>query len=222
MKKLRLLIADDHPIFLNGLCSLLRLEHPEIEIVSAVPNGKMAVEKETEYNPDAVLLDIVMPVMDGIEAARCMRERRKDLKIIMLTTFNEKHLISGAIKAGADGYILKEASVHQLVDYVKTSFKNGIILSKHAVVALSRPKDRDDREQENMNDADITDEFRELSVQERRIFRLILKGRRNKEIAEELHISEGTVRNYISRIYEILGIHNRTALVLWALKHNLY
>ena len=218
MGKIRVLIADDHPIFLEGICSAVKTRFPELDIVSAVSNGKEAVEKEAELDPDVVLLDIRMPVMDGVEAARLMKERRPDVKIIMLTTFNERELVLDAIEAGARGYVLKEASIADVVSDVKSVFRGNVLITEKAALELLWPQSKGQRKDDSM-DTDTPSELGEFTQRERAVFQLLLRGKSNIQIAVDLCITEGTVRNYVSHIYDILGVHNRTAVVLWAFEH---
>ncbi len=216
MKPIRLLVADDHPVFLDGFCTLVRLKYPEIEVVAAVRNGRDAVDKEQELRPDIVLLDIRMPLMNGIEAARLIRQRRPDAKIIMLTTFNEHHLIKAALKAGVRGYILKETPIEELVDNIKSVHSNNVLLSSQVAERLSW---LDEAEVETEAAADQPGLPSGLTHREKEVFLLMLQGRNNRAIAEVLALGEGTVRNYVSRIYEIIGVHDRAAVVTWALEH---
>ena len=217
MKRIRLLVADDHPIFLDGFCTLVHLKYPEIEVVAAVRNGKDAVDREAEFEPDVVLLDIRMPLMNGIEAARIMRRRRPDVRIVMLTTFNEQHLIKSALKAGVRGYILKETPIEELVDNIKSVHNNNVLLSSQVAERLSWP---DEAEVDMETLADHPSLPKGLTPREKEVFLLMLQGKNNRAIAEELSLGEGTVRNYVSRIYEIIGVHDRAAVVMWALEHS--
>ena len=224
MEKIRLLVADDHPIFLDGFCELVHLKYAQIEIVASVSNGEEAVKKEAELNPDVVLLDIRMPVMDGVEAAGIIKRRRPDAKIIMLTTFNERNLISGALKAGAMGYILKETPVSEVVQDVVSVYNGNYLISAQAAEKLEWLTDQALEESLSIDPARVTNSFftesrirnegiSQLTRRENQILKLMLLMRTNTEIAEKLGISERTVRNYVSKIYEILGVHDRLTLI---------
>ncbi len=227
MEKIRMLVADDHPIFLDGFCTLVRLKYPQIEIVAAVSNGKEALEKVEELNPDVVLLDIRMPEMDGVEAAGLMKRRRPDTKIIMLTTFNEIKLISGALKAGAMGYILKETPISEVIQNVISVCKGNYLISAQAAEKLQWSSDplsvdlqyhghNDPVEHFELIPSNIAAKISGLSNREREILELMLENTSNSRIAEKLFIGENTVRNYVSKIYDVIGIHDRSTLLGWA------
>jgi DNA-binding NarL/FixJ family response regulator len=209
-------VADDHPVFLEGFCTLVGMKYPEIDVVAAVRNGRDAVERERELDPDVVLLDIRMPLMNGIEAARLMKKRRPDAKIIMLTTFNEQHLIKGALQAGVKGYILKETPIEELVDNIRSVHNNNVLLSSQVAERLTWPDEPVQYQEEGADHPSLPPG---LTPREREVFLLMLQGKNNRAIAEELSLGEGTVRNYVSRIYEIIGVHDRAAVVMWALEH---
>lgn len=225
-KRLKLLVADDHPIFLDGFCSSVSAKYPELEIVAIAVNGREAVKKEQETNPDVALLDIRMPVMDGVEAARIIKSRRPDIKIIVLTTFNERDLITAALQAGAEGYILKETPIAEVVDNIQSICQGNVLISQRAAQNINWG-DSASREYETEHqdepaiEAEIPKEYGELTLREQEVLNLILEGLQNKEIAARLNLSVGTVRNHVSRIFDILGVHNRTALVLWAFEHGI-
>lgn len=226
MDTLRLLVADDHPIFLDGFCSSVSSQFPELEIVAAVANGREAVERDRETRPDVALLDIRMPVMDGVEAAQIMKRRRPELKIIMLTTFNERELINAAFDAGAEGYILKETPIAEVVMDIKSVWRGNVLITGRAAKNIDWHSQTRDEPQSSERSAafqraDVPREYAELTKREREVLDLILDGLQNKEVAHRLGLSEGTVRNHVSRIFDILGVHNRTALVLWAFENGL-
>ena len=213
MEKIRVLVADDHPIFLEGLCTLIAMKYPEIEIVAAVSNGEEAVEKERELAPDIVLLDIRMAVMNGVEAARRIRERRPEVKIIMLTTFNERDLIADSLAAGAKGYVLKETPIEELVNDIKSVYHGNVLLSERAAAQLYG-------DAASLDETPPLEALREalkfLTKREKEIFQLMLDNKSNQMIADELCLSERTVRNYISNIYQTVDVKDRFSFLAWA------
>jgi len=248
MTTIRMVVADDHPIFLDGLCQLIKSRHPEIEIVGSAEDGRQALDRTRELRPDVLLLDIRMPKMSGIEVAEILKQELPELKIVMLTTFNEQPLLEGAMKAKADGFMLKESSVDDVAEAIHLVMRGNILLpSKTArgtdpVVLLRTGGDpaatAPDPDATTSFDPDAripatvygeSDESRnedrrvldELTEREREVFQLIVRNYGNKMIARELLISERTVRNYVSKIYEITGKHNRSSLIIWAMKRGL-
>jgi DNA-binding NarL/FixJ family response regulator len=210
------LIADDHPIFLDGLCSAIRSQFQDLDIVAAVQNGREAVAAAATLVPDVVLLDIKMPIMDGIEAARYIKKNRSDARIVMLTTFDDRALMSDAIKAGALGYILKESTIEEVVFAIKSVFRGNMLVPREAIDASEDGLTMPDSAQ-NLPPTG----FKSLSKKEQDILRMLLVGKTSKEIAGIVCLSEGTVRNYVHHIYQVLGVGNRTSLLLWAMEHGI-
>ena len=221
MSKIRLLIADDHPLFLEGLCTILPLKDPRMIVVGAVENGREVIRTYEETNPDVVLLDIKMPDMDGIEAAKQIRNHDPDAKIVMLTTFSDRQLVCDALTAGAKGYILKTTPVQQVVEDIKTVY-NGNLLMSGGVVEELRGSLRVDAATRPANEIPreayvIINRMPELNAKEREILSLMVRDLNNQQIADRLFLSEKTVRNYVSHIYGILGIHDRAGVRIWLL-----
>jgi DNA-binding NarL/FixJ family response regulator len=228
MKTIRVLIVDDHPIFLEGLLTALTLRDPGLEVVGTAENGERAIEMGRSLVPDVVLLDIKMPHMSGVEVARIMVAERPEIKIIILTTFDDKQLIKDALRAGAKGYLLKDSNAGQIIEAIKHVSGENVLISGDLALRLSEPDigsaDRakgsggvpDRAPQPETVDSGLVGE---LSPRELEVIRLIGLGKTNGEIGELLFISEKTVRNHISHIYEILNIHTRTKAALWAIQN---
>jgi DNA-binding NarL/FixJ family response regulator len=222
------LLVDDHPVFLEGLFTILSLRDPEIEVVGTATNGREALDAAEELAPDVILLDIKMPVMDGVDVARILKDRMPSIAIIMLTTFDDRPLIRSALQAGATGYLLKDAEAGQIVDAIKHVTRENIVISGDLAIRLSAGEPSVERADTNTksdqsaypeatkHDVEIIEE---LSERQRDILRLLARGLSNHEISRELFLSEKTVRNYVSQIYEMLNIHTRTKVALWALQH---
>ena len=214
MARIRVLMVDDHAVFLEGLFTLLRLEDPEIEVVGTALNGQEALEKERELEPDVVLLDIKMPVIDGVEVARRMKARRPGVRILMLTTFDDCELIRGAVAAGANGYLLKDAHAADVIEAIKSVNRSNVLISGDLALKLSDPGPALGRPPHPDPEA-----LRQLSRREIEVLELMSQGKSNGEIGSALCISEKTVRNYVSRIYDALNVHSRTRAALWAVEN---
>lgn len=219
MDRIRVLLVDDHPIFLEGLYTILRLRDPEIEVVGTATNGDEALTLERELEPDVVLLDIRMPVHDGVTVAREMCRRRPEVKIIMLTTFDDRQLLTDAVRAGAKGYLVKDAHAGEIIEAIKHVSRNNLLISGNLVLKLGGPSPNESFQVQSTGQTAESGLVAELSEREREVLAGIARGKSNGEIAEELSLSEKTVRNYISHIYEVLNIHTRTKAALWALEN---
>jgi DNA-binding NarL/FixJ family response regulator len=223
---MRVIIADDHPAFLEGLCTLIRMNYPEIEIVATAGNGREAVAATRNSAPELVVLDIRMPEMDGVEAASAIHRDFPEVKIVMLTTFNERKLVADALKVGAMGYILKETPVSELVDDIKQIYRGNLLLSRGAADVFSSEQETSESTAPAGEEAPtwplnaLPKEALYLTPREIEILRLLLSNYSNQRISEELCISPGTVRNYVSRIYATLRVRNRSGLYFWALDNN--
>lgn len=218
MRKVRILVADDHPVFMNGLKLLLNLKDKNLEIVCTASNGQEALEKLKEIEVDVVLLDIKMPVMDGIEASRLIRKLYKNIKIILLTTFKERKLIYDALQIGVDGYLLKDAPVEKIISVIRATYDGNILISHEAADCLKLSNKEDVKMKEYSSDQEKLD-F--LTCREQEVLLLLSEGKENIEISEKLCISERTVRNYVSHIYSVIEVHNRLQAITWAKNHGI-
>lgn len=207
---IRILIADDHPVFLRGLCMLLELRAERIKIVGAATTGTEAVRIAQCEPVDVALLDIRMPGLDGVEAARTIRAHNPSIRVVILTTFDERELVYGALDAGVSGYLLKDAPVDEIVDAIEMAFKGRLLLSTRAARRLL--EDADDKHE--ISEAQHM--LNQLAPREQEVFLLLAHGEDNATIANTLSLSEGTVRNYVSRIYDVLHVRRRTEAMAWA------
>jgi DNA-binding NarL/FixJ family response regulator len=205
MDKIKIMLVDDQAILREGLKTIIELNDDYLVTLEA-GNGEDAVEIYNKDLVDVVLMDIRMPVMDGIIATRKIKGMDDGVAILVLTTFNEQELIVEALAAGADGYILKDIDGKHLISAIRDAYDGNFILPSKVANMLAKKisaKRLDSGYETHEKDLD------ELSAREVEIGRLIGEGYTNKEIAEKLFLSEGTVKNYISEIYSKLGDNNR-------------
>jgi DNA-binding NarL/FixJ family response regulator len=199
---IRILIADDHSVVRQGLRMFLDLD-PELEIVGEAENGAVALEMAHELKPDVVLMDLLMPVMDGLTAIPRIRRELPDTEVIALTSVLEDASVVGAVKAGAIGYLLKDTNAGDLCRAIKAAAAGQVQLSPEAASRLVREV----RAPENPE---------ALTERETDVLRLVAKGLANKEIATELSIGEKTVKTHVSNILMKLGVQSRTQAALYA------
>ena len=208
---IRVLVADDHAIVRKGIRALLATE-ADIEVVGEAADGKEAVEKAERLHPDVILMDLVMPGMDGIEATRRITTRQPETRILVLTSFAEDEKVFPALKAGALGYLLKDAGPEELVRAIRQVYCGESSLhpaiARKVLQELSRPPERPPTPEP-------------LTERELEVLRLIAKGKSNREIAEELVISEATVRTHVSNILGKLQLASRTQAALYALREGI-
>ena len=203
---IKVLIVDDQALIREGLSLMLDL-YDEIEIAGEANNGEEAIDFLKKEEIDVILMDIRMPVMDGVEATKVIKEKHPNIKIIILTTFNEDEYIFKGLKNGADSYILKDVSSKELVNIIK-SVHNGEILF-HGDVAKTIASAVVDRKGDRKEDI-----LKRLTPRELEIAKLIGEGKSNREISQMLYITEGTVKNYVTKILDKLEIRDRTQLAL--------
>lgn len=208
-EKIRVLIADDHTVVRKGIRALLETE-PGIEVVGEAADGEDALHRALALKPDVVLMDLVMPKMDGVQATRAIIERRPGVKILVLTSSAEDKRNLSAIEAGALGYLLKDSSPQDLVRAIREVHRGESALHpKVAQRLVSQLREPEEPARE------------ELTERERKVLELIAKGLSNREIARELSISEPTVRTHVSNILRKLHLKSRTQAALYALKEGL-
>jgi len=199
---IRILIADDHSVVRQGLRMFLALD-PELEVAGEASDGAEAVRKARELEPDVVLMDLLMPVMDGITAIGEIRRELPGTEVIALTSVLEDASVVGAVKAGAIGYLLKDTQSDELCRAIKAAAAGQVQLSPQAAARLVRevraPEGREP-----------------LTDRETDVLRLLARGRANKEIARDLSIGEKTVKTHVSTILSKLDVHSRTQTPLYA------
>ncbi|XID92474.1 response regulator [Paenibacillaceae bacterium WGS1546] len=211
---LKIMIADDQTLMRDGLQTILQLED-DIEVVAAAENGEEACRLAAIHDPDVVLMDIRMPVMNGIEAVRKLRADRPRTKALMLTTFDEDEYIVEALAAGAVGFLLKDIPTEKLLQAIRDAARGETMLpsaiaAKLAARVASTVSGRSPASGEPNRVSDVRFTNRELSI-----IALMVEGRNNRDIARSLFMSEGTVKNYVSAIYDKIGTNDRTQAVIW-------
>lgn len=203
----RVLLVDDHAVVRQGLRLFLSLDS-QIEVVGEAANGEEALAAAERLHPDVVIMDLMMPVMDGIQATRLLRRQHPDTEVIALTSTLEEHKVNGAIDAGAMGYMLKDASSDTLADAIHAAARGEVRLHPEAARRLVR----DFR----------TPEMREtLTPKEVIVLQLIARGYSNRDIARDQGVTEATVKTHVSRLLGKLGLESRTQAALYALRHGL-
>ena len=202
-----IMIVDDQLLFREGLKTVLNLED-SINIISAVANGKEALSLlNPSALPELVLLDIRMPEMDGVETVKHIKQTYPEIKVLMLTTFNDEEYIMEALANGANGYVLKDIEIEKLVEAIHDAIGEKIILPPSVAAKLAQGLLK-------ITPKKPSSALAELSEREKEISTMLTLGFSNKQIAMGLFISEGTVRNYISNIYSKIGVNDRTNAVL--------
>ncbi len=211
-KIINILICDDYELIREGLKSILSNYHDSINIIGEAVTGEEAIRMAGECKPDVILMDIVLPGIDGIEATRAIKKAYKDIKIIALTRFRNKEFITSIFQAGGSAYLTKSVTKQELVDAIKEVYHGAIIL--HRSVAESLEQIIADAAAPN------TDSFwkASLSLRESEVLSLIAQGMSNKDIAKALYLSGRTVQNHVSSIFRKLRVHDRTAAALYVIQ----
>lgn len=210
---MRVIICDDQALIRDGLQLLLDLER-EIEVVGKASDGSQALELVAEKRPDLVLMDLKMPGMNGVEATRRIRQRFPDVKVLVLTTFDDDEWLFDALRAGAAGYILKDTPRAEVVRAVRGTVAGKTFLDPSvAGRVLNRAT--------GAANAPGTQVTERLSKKEADVLRLLASGLNNRDIAHQLHLSEGTVRNHVSVIFAKLEVTDRTQAAIIAIRHGL-
>ena len=214
MRSIRVLLVDDQMLFVENLKTVLELTTDDIEVVGIAANGQEAIEQLDRDLADIVLMDVRMPVMDGVEATKIIREKKWDVRILMLTTFDNDDYVRDALRAGADGYILKNIPPQRLFESIRAMRSGGVLVAPEVAHKVVEWDDTSDPASAPSGSVQrIRREFEALTERERRIIEHISLAYSNKEIAHRTCLSEQTVKNYISRIYSKLGISRRSQLM---------
>ncbi len=205
---IRVLLVDDHAVVRSGLGAVL-LSYDDMELVGEAGNGEEAIRLCEKLQPDVVLMDLMMPVMDGVSATAAIRKQWPKINVIALTSFKEKEMVEGALKAGAMSYLLKNVSANELVTAIKGAVSGQSRLSPEAAQVLIQ-----DIKEPPAPTYDLTD-------REKEILALMVEGLPNNTIADRLVVSQSTVKFHVSNVLSKLGVSSRTEAVALALKHHL-
>lgn len=207
-----ILLAEDQSLVRQGLKMMIEMD-PDFKVTGEAENGAEALELCRRQLFDLAILDIRMPVMNGLEASRVLRREHPDLKILILTTFNDESYALEAMKNHVNGYLLKDGEIEELLQSIHHCLEGGLIIEGQ-VAAKIMPSLIRGKEEVNEVDESITE-------REKRLLTLIAQGKNNQEIAEELFLSVGTVKNHITVILDKLELRDRTQLAIYALRHDL-
>lgn len=206
MNKIKVIIVDDQKLMIDGLKTIIDLEE-DIKVIDTCNNGKEAIEKTSLLKPDVILMDIRMPIKNGVEATKEIKEKYPNTKIIILTTFDDDEYILDALSYGADSYLLKDIDADILLKCIRDAHKGMLLMPSNIAMKLAKYIN----EKKSKKHVEL---FDELSKREIDIAKMMIKGLNNKEISSDLFLTEGTVKNYISSIYSKLGVKDRASAVI--------
>ena len=207
---IKVLLVDDHEMVRLGVSAYLSVQE-DIKVIDQAENGKIGVEKALEFKPDIILMDLVMPVMDGIEATKEILSKWKEAKIIIVTSFIDDEKVYPAISAGAKSYLLKTSSASEIAQAIRDTYRGEGVFEKEVSEKLEHRHE-------------VEEEFRlyeELTSREKEVLLLIAQGKSNQEIADECFITLKTVKTHVSNILSKLQVEDRTQATIYAFKHHL-
>jgi DNA-binding NarL/FixJ family response regulator len=208
---IRLLLVDDQSLICQGLKAMLSLE-PDLEVIGTADNGEMAIEQVALLAPDVVLMDLRMPVMDGREATRAISARFPQVKVLVLSTFDDDGYITDSIRAGAKGYLLKDMPSEDLAQAIRVVYRGYTQMGTGLLEKLmaSHSPDLEDTSPE------LPESIAQLTPREREVLKLVALGLRNQDIAQQLYVSEGTVKTHVTHLLTRLNLRNRSQLAIYA------
>ncbi|MEC3885661.1 response regulator transcription factor [Halobacillus sp. HZG1] len=212
--KIRVMLVDDHLVVLRGLKFFLNTQE-DIEVIGEVENGEKALHAYEKWNPDVVLMDLMMPVLDGVEATKKLREAHPEVKVVVLTSYSDQDHVIPALQAGAVGYQLKDVDPDELVKTIRAASKGEKLLHPKATNLLLEQMSN------GANKKEPGVHFK-LTTREKDVLYQITLGKSNKEIASDLYITEKTVKTHVSNLLSKLQVHDRTQAAIYAMKENLF
>jgi two-component system response regulator DevR len=213
MKKQRIILVDDHELVRIGLKSLLE-RHPQFDVVGEAGSAREALEQVESLKPDVVVMDIRLPGTSGIDACEQIVNQYPETKVLMLTSYAEDEMLFSAIRAGASGYVLKQIGSEDLIKAIESVGRGEALLDPAVTQRVFQEVRRAVKEEE-------ASAFSHLSQQEKHVLLLVSEGKTNREIAKNLFLGEGTVRNYVSSILSKLSVNNRAEAAAYAVQHSL-
>lgn len=216
---IKVMIVDDQGLIRDGLKMILSLSD-DIEVIEEAVNGQEAIDILSSMEPDIILMDIRMPIMNGVEATKIIKEKFPKVKILILTTFNEDEYIFQGLKNGADGYILKDVKSDEIINAIKEVNKGNVLLHPEIATKVVKAFNSINNHNTIYDNKEIKRTLNDLTPREMEISKLVAQGKSNKEISKELFITEGTVKNHLTRILSKLELRDRTQLALY-IKNNL-
>ncbi|MEI6775796.1 MAG: response regulator transcription factor [Chloroflexales bacterium] len=214
MSNIRVLLAEDHTIVRKGLRSLLDAE-VNIEVVGEADDGRQAIQKAQQFQPDVVLMDITMPVLNGLEATRQIKKLLPQIRVLVLTVHTSEEYIFQILQAGAAGYVVKQAAVEELIAAIMA------VSQGNAFISPSVPENIIEEYSRQMNGMTAKDNYARLTDREREVLQLVAEGRSNREIAQMLHITTKTVEAHRSRVMEKLNIRSTADLTRYAIRRGI-
>ncbi|PEX94276.1 response regulator [Bacillus cereus] len=210
---IRIMIVDDQSLIRDGLAMLLNLR-PELEVVGTATDGDEVIQKVKELHPEIILMDIRMPRMNGVEGTRLVREQFPHIKVLMLTTFNDSELIFEALEQGASGYLLKDMETDAIAQAILTVYSGGAVLPQDITAQIVK-----ELKKTKVVEYTPPKQLEQLTEREIDVLGEIGLGLNNKEIAEKLFITEGTVKNHVSNLISKLELRDRTQAAIYAVRY---
>ncbi|MFT4412874.1 sigma-70 family RNA polymerase sigma factor [Fredinandcohnia humi] len=221
---IKIMVVDDQELMREGLATILNLR-PNIEVIGTAADGREAFEKASALNPDIILMDIRMPIVNGVEGTKLITQSLPHVKVLMLTTFKDSELIFEALEEGASGYLLKDMPTDMIVQAIMTVQSGGVVLPKdltsQVLKELRQTKRVEQGEEELHLSTEIAKLLEEITEREQEVLTQLGFGLSNKEIAEKLFITEGTVKNHVSNIISKLQLRDRTQAAIFAVRYGI-